>query len=80
MPEPAIEVVRTEAHAGSVTAARDWGAPAQRRRVRPSIGGSWERLFHDTQLRQFLLILDRDALRDLPARERALQPLFSGAA
>jgi erythromycin esterase-like protein len=49
-------------HAGSVTAARDWGDPAQRRRVRPSIGGSWERLFHDTQLGQFLLIVDRDAL------------------
>ena len=43
-------------HAGSVTAARDWGDPAQRRRVRPSLEGSWERLFHDTGLQRFLLL------------------------
>jgi erythromycin esterase-like protein len=43
-------------HAGSVTAARDWGDPAERRRVRPSLEGSWERLFHDTGLQRFLLL------------------------
>jgi erythromycin esterase-like protein len=49
-------------HAGSVTAARDWGDPAERRRVRPSLEGSWERLFHDTGLQRFLLLLRNDAL------------------
>jgi erythromycin esterase-like protein len=44
-------------HTGSVTAARDWGDPAERRRVRPSLEGSWERLLHDTGLSRFLLLL-----------------------
>jgi erythromycin esterase-like protein len=50
-------------HAGSVTAARDWGDPAERRRVRPSLEGSWERLFHDTGLERFLLL-------EIPSGER----------
>jgi erythromycin esterase-like protein len=35
-------------HAGSVTAASDWGGPAERKRVRRSLDGSWENLFHET--------------------------------
>ena len=50
-------------HAGTVTAARDWGAPAEVRRVRPSLPDSYERLFHDAGLRRFVL-----ALREEPAR------------
>jgi erythromycin esterase-like protein len=34
-------------HEGTVTAASDWGGAAERKRVRPSLPGSWERLFHD---------------------------------
>jgi erythromycin esterase-like protein len=34
-------------HAGTVTAARDWGGPAERRGLRPSLDGSVERLLHD---------------------------------
>jgi erythromycin esterase-like protein len=34
--------------AGTVTAARDWGDPAERRRVRPARPDSFESLFHDT--------------------------------
>jgi erythromycin esterase-like protein len=33
-------------YAGTVTAARDWGMPAERRRVRPGLPGSYEALFH----------------------------------
>lgn len=51
-------------HEGSVTAARNWGDPAERRRVRPSLAGSYERLFHDVDLERFLLLL-----RDGPVRE-----------
>jgi erythromycin esterase-like protein len=29
-----------------VTAASDWGGPAERKRVRPALAGSWEELFH----------------------------------
>jgi erythromycin esterase-like protein len=31
---------------GTVTAARDWDAPAERRRVRPGLPESWEAVFH----------------------------------
>jgi erythromycin esterase-like protein len=44
-------------HEGTVTAARNWGDPAERRRVRPSLPGSYERLFHDVGLDRFLLFL-----------------------
>jgi len=33
---------------GSVTAASDWGAPAERKNVRPALEGSYEDLFHQT--------------------------------
>ncbi|AFZ67697.1 erythromycin esterase family protein [Deinococcus peraridilitoris] len=46
-------------HTGSVTAAQAWDAPAQRMQVRPSLEGSYERLFHDTGLPNFLLDLRR---------------------
>ncbi len=34
-------------HTGTVTAARDWGGPAERWGLRPSLDGSVERLLHD---------------------------------
>jgi erythromycin esterase-like protein len=48
-------------HAGHVTAASDWGAPAARKAVRPSLDGSYERVFHDAQVPQFLLPLRGNA-------------------
>ena len=33
--------------AGTVTAASNWDAPAERKRVRPALPGSYEALFHD---------------------------------
>jgi len=51
-------------HTGTVTAARDWDRPAEQRRVRPSLDGSYERLFHDTGIGRFLV-----RLRDEPIRE-----------
>jgi erythromycin esterase-like protein len=33
--------------AGTVTAADDWDGPAERKRVRPALPGSYERLFHE---------------------------------
>ena len=42
-------------HTGTVTAAREWDEPAERRRVRPSMAGSYERLFHETGLERFIL-------------------------
>src|SRR5438034_5802126 len=37
-------------HHGSVTAASDWGAIAERKNVRPALAGSYEDLFHQTGL------------------------------
>jgi erythromycin esterase-like protein len=50
-------------HAGTVTAADDWDDPTRRKRVRPSLEGSYERLFHDSGLERFLLLLRDDEVR-----------------
>jgi erythromycin esterase-like protein len=42
-------------HHGTVTAASDWDGPAERKRVRPALAGSYEAVFHDTQITRFLL-------------------------
>jgi erythromycin esterase-like protein len=66
-------------HAGSVTAARDWGEPAERRQVRPSLAGSYERLFHDAGLDRFLLRVREDPLRGAlaaPRLERAIGVVY----
>jgi erythromycin esterase-like protein len=55
-------------HAGSVTAATDWGGPAERKRVLPSRSDSHERLMHATGLPRLLLPLRGD-----PALAQALQ-------
>jgi erythromycin esterase-like protein len=53
-------------YTGTVTAASDWDAPAERKRVRPALSGSYESLFHDTGINNFVLSLrDVDALSDV---------------
>src|SRR5262252_4775494 len=47
-------------HTGTVTAASEWDGPAERKHVRPSLPGSYERLLHDAGLRRCLLPLARD--------------------
>jgi erythromycin esterase-like protein/predicted phosphoribosyltransferase len=42
-------------YTGTVTAASDWGGPAERKRVRPALGGSWEDLFHGMNAPDLLL-------------------------
>jgi erythromycin esterase-like protein len=59
---------------GTVTAASNWDEPAQRKRVRPSLKGSYERLFHDTGLGRCLLML-----REGPAREVLMEPRLERA-
>jgi erythromycin esterase-like protein len=66
-------------HEGTVTAAHNWDDPAGRRHVRPSLAGSYERLFHDAGLDKFLLLLRdgpaSDALRD-ERLERAIGVIY----
>ena len=65
---------------GTVTAASNWDAPAERKRVRPALPGSFESVFHDARMPRFLLTLrnDRhtaDALRQ-PMLERAIGVIY----
>jgi erythromycin esterase-like protein len=57
-------------HTGTVTAASNWDEPAQRKRVRPSMAGSYERLFHEAGVDQFLLLLREGAVRDVLQGDR----------
>ncbi len=50
----AVLVGATTYH-GTVTAATNWDGPAERKRVRPGLPGSYEELFHNTQIPRFLL-------------------------
>ena len=66
-------------HEGTVTAARNWDEPAEKRRVRPSLPGSYERLFHDTGLSRFMLLLRHPEIRGplCPQRlERAIGVIY----
>jgi erythromycin esterase-like protein len=70
-------------HHGTVTAAHDWGGPAQRKNVRPAMQGSYELLFHETQMDRFLLDLraKNDATVGLrePKLERAIGVIYRPA-
>ena len=65
---------------GTVTAASDWGGPAERKRIRPALPGSYEELFHQAGTPAFLLVL-RDlgeaagALRE-PRLQRAIGVIY----
>src|SRR5437016_12066507 len=66
---------------GTVTAASDWGAQAERKRVRPALQGSYEKLFHETGLPRFWIDLRSvgekvpDALYG-PRLERAIGVIY----
>ena len=66
-------------HTGTVTAASNWDEPAQRKRVRPAMAGSYERLFHDAGCERCLLLMRersvREALRD-ERLERAIGVIY----
>ena len=66
-------------YAGTVTAADNWDEPAQRKRVRPGLRGSYEELFHEVGIPRFLLDLRRGdvagALAE-PRLERAIGVIY----
>ena len=65
-------------HTGSVTAASNWDEPAQLMAVRPSLVGSYERLFHDAGLGAFVLDLRGPVASALaqPRLERAIGVVY----
>jgi erythromycin esterase-like protein len=67
-------------YTGTVTAADEWGADAERKRVRPALADSYEALFHAARIPAFLLCpLDAGeagrALRE-PRLERAIGVIY----
>lgn len=52
---------------GTVTASSDWDEPAERKRVRPALPGSYEALFHEVGVPRFCL--------PMRPKERSLEPL-----
>lgn len=67
-------------HHGTVTAASNWDGPAERKRVRPALGSSYEALFHDVGIPRFLLTFRSTdhaatALRE-PLLERAIGVIY----
>lgn len=65
-------------HTGTVTAASNWDEPAALMTVRPSLPGSYERLFHDTGLGSFVVDLrgGAGAVLDAPLLERAIGVVY----
>jgi erythromycin esterase-like protein len=57
-------------HRGWVTAASDWDEPAQRKRVREGLAGSWEDVLHQCGEERFMLPLRGDALRPWASARR----------
>jgi erythromycin esterase-like protein len=70
-------------YTGTVTAASDWDAPAERKAVRPALAGSYEAMFHELAVPQFLLLMrgggiSREVLEALrePRFERAIGVIY----
>src|SRR5688572_9112346 len=64
---------------GTVTAASDWDGPAERKRVRPALASSYERLFHDVGLTNFVIDLHNSELSQVlsePRLERAIGVIY----
>lgn len=62
---------------GTVTAASEWGGPAERKQVRPAMEGSWESVLHDVALDRFLLPIDASvAWKDAVLLERAIGVIY----
>ena len=65
---------------GTVTAASNWGALAERKYVRPALPGSYELAFHDTEVARFMLVLhERDTVTESlrePRLERAIGVIY----
>jgi erythromycin esterase-like protein len=65
-------------YTGTVTAASDWDAPAERKRVRPGLPGSWEAFFHNIGHSNFLVRLraaDAEPLQEVRL-ERAIGVIY----
>jgi erythromycin esterase-like protein len=67
-------IVGFTTYTGTVTAASDWDADAERKRVRPALEASWEDVFHKIGLPRFLLM--RDGFAHGQRLERAIGVIY----
>ncbi len=75
-----VALVGLATHHGAVLASSGWDQPGESKPVPPALPGSYEALFHATELPRFLLVCRRregalDALRG-PRRERAIGVVY----
>jgi len=65
-------------YGGTVTAASEWGAAAERKVVRPALPGSYESLFHEMGGPNFMLDLagGDDATLQRPKLQRAIGVIY----
>lgn len=66
-------------YSGTVTAASNWDEPAERKRVRPALSGSYEALFHQVNMPRFMLNLRDDVAKAVlsePRLERAIGVIY----
>ena len=66
-------------YTGTVTAASDWDGPAERKRVRPALPGSYEQRFHEADMNDFLLNLHDvqvSSVLNKPRLERAIGVIY----
>ncbi len=63
---------------GRVTAASEWGGPAERKHVRPALAGSYEEVFHQMEADNFLVHLGPGSppLLQGPRLERAIGVIY----
>ncbi len=75
-----VTLVGFTTYTGTVTAASGWDAPAERKHVRPALPGSYEAIFHQANIPNFLLRLGKSEeatplLRE-PRLERAIGVIY----
>jgi erythromycin esterase-like protein/predicted phosphoribosyltransferase len=69
----ACRLIGFTTYTGTVTAASDWGAPAERKNVRPALPGSSEALFHEVGQKEFWLRLRAGAAAEDVMRSARLE-------
>lgn len=63
-------------YTGEVTAASTWGGHTERKEVRPALPGSYEHIFHQLELPNFLLFLNEAISLRQPRLQRAIGVIY----
>ncbi len=68
-----VRLIGFTTYQGTVTAASDWNRPAERKRVRPALTGSYEEAFHHAGIAHFMLPLREKNAATTMLSERRLE-------